>query len=135
MFSNKIVADRYSKQYKVTGKFSCGCISSRRNERRTPAQRFQTAKTRQPKISSLDVVSRVFLRKFQPNHITSVSGHCMQIILKFCQTVADISMTSQFHEFLNHIFGGILQFGPAELRCCRQLGLRLVTFKEEHSNH
>ena len=30
---------------------------------------------------------------------------------KICQRVADMSMTSHFHEFLNFIFGGILLFG------------------------
>ena len=53
-----------------------------------------------PKIRSFDVISRVFPNKFQQIHIISVSGHCMRLVLKICQTVAGISKTSPFHEFL-----------------------------------
>jgi len=42
----------------------------------------------------------------------SVSGYFMRLDSKVCQTVAGISIMSQFHEFLNLIFGGFLQFGP-----------------------
>ena len=78
-------------------------------------QWFQTAKTC-PKIYSLKVISRIFPSKFQKIDLISVSGHCMHFILKICQTVLDISMTSQFHEFLNSIFGVILLFGPTVWR-------------------
>ena len=55
-----------------------------------------------PKISSLDVISRVFLVKFQQIHITFFSGHLMRFILfKIRQTVAGISLIRQFHEFSN----------------------------------
>jgi len=39
----------------------------------------------------------------------SVSGHFISFT-SFCQTVAGISMISQFHEFLSQIFGGFLKF-------------------------
>jgi hypothetical protein len=79
------------------------------------AQWFQTAQTRQK--YSLEVISRIFPSKFQKIDLISVSGHCMHFILKICQTVAGIiSVTSQFHEFLNSIFGGILLFGPTVWR-------------------
>ena len=62
---------------------------------------FQMATTRQ-KISSLDVVSRIFGKVSVDNHMymISVSGDYIRIIFKICQTVAGISITSQFHEFL-----------------------------------
>ena len=43
--------------------------------------------------------------------MTSISGHWMHFVLKKCQTVAGISMTSEFHDFLDLIFGGFLPFG------------------------
>ena len=43
----------------------------------------------------------------------SVSGHSVCLTFKRCQIVAGTSMIHQFHEFLNLIFGGFLQFGPA----------------------
>jgi len=57
-----------------------------------------------PKIRSFDVISRVFPSKFQQIHIISVSGHCMCLVLKICQTVAGISKTSAFHEFFGSNF-------------------------------
>ena len=36
----------------------------------------------------------------------------MRFILKIGQTVVGISITSQFHDFLNLIFGGVLLFVP-----------------------
>ena len=39
----------------------------------------------------------------------SVSGHFISFT-SLCQTVAGISMISQFHEFLSQIFGGFLKF-------------------------
>ena len=53
------------------------------------------------RVSLLEVISRIFSTKFQQIHITSVFGHFMNFLLKMCQTVATISMTNQFHEFLN----------------------------------
>ena len=43
-------------------------------------QWFQVAKN-QPKIRSLDEISRVFPSKFQKSQLTSVSGHCISFIL------------------------------------------------------
>ena len=57
----------------------------------------------------------IFPRKVQQIHIISVSCNCMSFIFKICQTVAGIGITSQFHEFLNLIFGGFLSFGPTVL--------------------
>ena len=41
----------------------------------------------------------IFPSKFQQIHIISVSGHCMWVIFKICQTVAGFSMIGQFHDF------------------------------------
>ena len=71
---------------------------------------FQMAKTRQ-NISSPKVISRVFPWKFLQIHITSISG-CLHFRFKICQTVARTSAISQFHEFLNLVFGGFLQYHP-----------------------
>ena len=50
-----------------------------------------------------------FSSKFQQIHIMSVSGHFISFT-SLCQTVAGISMISQFHEFRSQIFGGFLKF-------------------------
>jgi len=75
-----------------------------------------------PKIRSFDVISRVFPSKFQQIHIITVSGHCMRLVLKICQTVAGMSKTSPFHEFFGSNFwrvfekgGGILEIGGVKL--------------------
>lgn len=77
-----------------------------------------------PKIRSFDVIPRVFPSKLQQIHIISVSGHCMCLVLKICQTVAGISKTSPFHEFFGSNFwlvfdiwphGGILKIGGVKL--------------------
>ena len=52
-----------------------------------------------PKISSLELISRVFPCKFQQIEIISVSGHQIHFILKICQSAPDISMISRFHDF------------------------------------
>ena len=57
-----------------------------------------------PKISSFDVISRVFPSKFQEIHFIFVSGHCMRFVFKIYQTVAGVSATSQFHEFVEFYF-------------------------------
>ena len=36
----------------------------------------------------------------------------MHLIFNICETVADVSRTSQFHEFFNFIFGGFFLFSP-----------------------
>ena len=60
-----------------------------------------------PKISSLDLISRVF---FQTNlHLFPFPE--ISFILNICQTVAGISMILQFHDFLHLILGGFLTFG------------------------
>ena len=56
-----------------------------------------------PKISSLDVISRVFLVKFQQIHITFFSGHLMCFIFKIRQTVAGIT-PHQFDPSISRIF-------------------------------
>ena len=75
------------------------------------APRFQMPQTRQ-KLSWHEVISRIFSCKFLKIHITSVSGRCKHYIFKIRQTVAVISMTSQwqFHDFSYLIFGGFLTF-------------------------
>ena len=52
-----------------------------------------------PKISSLDVISRVFSSKFHQIYLINISGHCIRFTFKSCQTVAGISIATQFHEF------------------------------------
>ena len=66
------------------------------------AQWFQMAKIHQ-KISWLVVVERKFSSNSQLIHIISVSGDWMHFISKFYQSVADITMASQFTGFLNQI--------------------------------
>ena len=61
------------------------------------------------KISSLVAISRVFPWKFLQIHITSISG-CLYFSFKICQTIAGTITISQFHEFLNLLFGGFLQY-------------------------
>ena len=55
---------------------------------------------------------RNFLRTFQQIHIVSVSGHCMRFIFMICQTVAGISITSQFHEFCKSNFRRVFVIWP-----------------------
>ena len=79
-----------------------------RNNRPSASSRgklwFQMAETRQ-KISLLDVLSRIFLGKCPLIYIISISGgDYMRLIFKICQTVAGVSMTSQFHEFFQSDF-------------------------------
>ena len=45
----------------------------------------------------------LFPSKFQQIHIISVSGHCMWVIFKICQTVAGWIMIGQFHDFFFQI--------------------------------
>ena len=61
-----------------------------------------------PKLSSLDVISRVF----QQIHIISVTCHCIPFVFKICQSVADISRIRQLHEFFNLIFVGFFAIWP-----------------------
>ena len=65
-----------------------------------------------PKISSNNVVSRVFPCKFQHFQIASVSSHSVCFIFKTCQIIADTSMIRQFHEFFNLNFGGFFDNWP-----------------------
>ena len=59
-------------------------------------------------------------------YIISVSGHCVSLILKNCQTVAGIRMIASVSRlFLNSIFGGILLFGPIVHRPRNTWGYRL----------
>ena len=56
------------------------------------------------RVSLLEVISRFFSTKFQQTHITSISDHFMNFILKMCQTVASINVTNQFHDFFDFNF-------------------------------
>ena len=67
-------------------------------------------KTRQ-KMSSLDVISRVFSRRCQQIYIY-FRFRGMSFILKICQTVAGISMVRQFHDFLKSNFGRVFDIRP-----------------------
>jgi hypothetical protein len=62
-----------------------------------------------PKIRSIDVISRVFTSKFHQIHIISISGHCMHLLLKICQTVAGITMIGQFPKYF--FFGSNFWWG------------------------
>ena len=62
-----------------------------------------------PKIISPELISRIFSSKFHQIDMISVSVHCLCLILKMCQIVADIN---QFHNFFSLIVGGFLQIGP-----------------------
>ena len=53
----------------------------------------------------------------------------MNFKFKICQTVAAISRISQFHEFINEIFGGFLPLGPFVGRCLSG-PLRRVSIEE-----
>ena len=61
-----------------------------------------------PKTCLFDVFLWFFQHKFQHYiQMISISGHCLCIIFKIYQTVADIrNMTSQFHEFLDQFLAG-----------------------------
>ena len=75
------------------------------------AQWSQIAKPRH-KISSIDVISRVFPSKFQQIHIY-FHFRGIRFTLRNCQTVAGIIVRSvNFTIFKNLIFGGFLTFGP-----------------------
>ena len=56
------------------------------------------------------MISQVFTSKFQHIHITSVSVHNMRLVFKICQTFESFSITSQFHELSNVIFGVFFPF-------------------------
>ena len=45
-------------------------------------------------------------------HSISVSGHGIQFIFKICQTVVGLSVTNQFHDFLNLFHGGFFDTWP-----------------------
>merc|ERR1719464_1077916 len=66
-------------------------------------------------MSSPKVISRVFPLNFLQIHRTSVSGF-LRFTFKICQIVAGTSTISQFHEFLNLVFGGFLQYDPTVRR-------------------
>ena len=68
-----------------------------------------------PKISSLDVISRIFSSKFQQVHfILPTPVNLMPFIFKiFCLYI--FQKYVNFTNFLNLIFGGFLLFGPTML--------------------
>ena len=74
------------------------------------AQWFQIAKTRH-KISSIDVISRVFPSKFQQIHIY-FHFRGIRFTLRNCQTVAGISTVCQFHDFLKSNFWRVFDIWP-----------------------
>ena len=78
-----------------------------------------------PKLSSLDVISRFFSRQFSAVHMISGSGHWMSFIFKICQIVVDISVTSQFYEFFNPIFGGFSHLAQLSVAASKNGGLSL----------
>jgi hypothetical protein len=67
-------------------------------------------KTRQ-KMSSLDVISRVFPSRFQQNLIY-FRFWGMSFILIICQTVAGISVVRQFHDFFKSNFWRVFDIWP-----------------------
>ena len=71
------------------------------------------AETRQKILPT--VIYRIFQIKFQQIHLISVSCHCKCCIFKMCQNVAAISITSQFHEFFNSNFGGLVRLVALEV--------------------
>ena len=42
----------------------------------------------------------IWFHHFLKSHTISISGHCIWVMFKICQTVAGIPMISQFHKFL-----------------------------------
>ena len=58
----------------------------------------------------------------------SGSGHWMSFIFKICQIVVDISVTSQFYEFLNPIFGGFSHLAQLSVAASKNGGLSLSFF-------
>ena len=77
-----------------------------------------------PKVISRDFPSWKFLQILR----TSVSG-CLNYTFKICQTVAGTSTISQFHKFLNLVFGGFLQYDPT-VRGRLRTGLDAQWFKD-----
>ena len=73
------------------------------------------------------VISRIFQIKFRQIHLISVSVHCKCFNFKMCQNVAAIHITSQFHEFLNLIFGEFLSFETSGCRVGSTLLSKLLT--------
>ena len=55
----------------------------------------------------------------------SGSGHWMSFIFKICQIVVDISVTSQFYEFFNPIFGGFSHLAQLSVTASKNGGLSL----------
>ena len=51
---------------------------------------------------------------------------CVCLIFKFCQTVASICITSQFHEFLDLVSGGILVLSWKVVYLMHSQGARVV---------
>ena len=81
------------------------------------------------------MISRICSSKFRQVHIISVSGDYLHFIYKICQIVAGTSMISQFHEFFDPIYGGVLRFGPTvcshwSQRACK-IRRRKVTSRDE----
>jgi len=66
-----------------------------------------------------------FSRQFSAVHMNSGSGHWMSFIFKICQIVADISVTSQFYESFNPIFGGFSHLAPMSVTASKNGGLSL----------
>ena len=94
----------------------------------TAAQWLQMAKTNQKWIH-LKWVHKFFQLDFSKFTTISVSRDYMRFILKICQTVEDIRMISQFHEFLNIIFSGFFDIWPY----CEPASLLLLFLQMNHS--
>ena len=99
------------------------------NIRLNDSQWLQIVKSRH-KISSFDVISRVFQNNFSKIY-NYLRLREMSFILKSCRIVAGASTYDPFHEFLKSIFSGFLQFGPA-LRLCAFAWLLSAISKQEN---
>ena len=86
-------------------------------KRRLKPQQAQTCHTAVPNgknlpiISSIEAISRIFLREGPQIDIISVSDHCMHFILQNLPNCFRHKY-NHFQEFLNLIFGGFLLLGP-----------------------
>ena len=82
--SKKLNTQRHSRTERITDQWSQGQQNNN--------QRVLRTSQNPPKISSLEVISRVFPSNCHQIHITSVSGCWMRFVLKICQTVGGISI-------------------------------------------
>ena len=67
----------------------------------------------------------MWFHEFSADHMISGSGHWMSFIFKICQIVVDISVTSQFYESFNSIFGGFSHLAQLSVAASKNGGLSL----------